>query len=145
MMYSNNKRLKILLVQPAPFEPGRIGLENVIWLAEPVALTSIAAMVTPEHDVRILDMRLEEDTELNRVLLEFRPDIVGTTSMTTDCYQAKAVLEMAKATLGEQVFTIVGGHHPTLSPDDFEDEAVDALCIGEGEETFMELIDHLAA
>jgi radical SAM superfamily enzyme YgiQ (UPF0313 family) len=145
MMNSNKKRLKILLVQPAPFEPGRIGLENVIWLAEPVALTSIAAMVATEHDVRILDMRLEEDTELNHVLLEFRPDIVGTTSMTTDCYQAKAVLEMAKATLGEQVFTIVGGHHPTLSPDDFEDEAVDALCIGEGEETFKDLIDHLAS
>lgn len=140
----NLNSLKILLVQPAPFEPGRIGLENVIWLAEPVALTSIAATVSPEHEVRILDMRLEEDTELNRVLLEFRPDLVGTTSMTTDCYQAKAVLEMAKATIGEHVFTIVGGHHPTLSPQDFEDEAVDAMCIGEGEETFNELIEHLA-
>ncbi|MEK7855196.1 MAG: radical SAM protein, partial [Acidobacteriota bacterium] len=144
-MNPSQKRLKILLVQPAPFEPGRIGLENVIWLSEPVALTSIAGAVSPEHDVRILDMRLEEDTELNRVLLEFRPDLVGTTSMTTDCYQAKAVLEMAKATLGDQVFTIVGGHHPTLSPQDFEDEAVDAMCLGEGEETFRELIDHLAA
>ncbi len=144
-MNPSQKRLKILLVQPAPFEPGRIGLENVIWLSEPVALTSIAGAVLPEHDVRILDMRLEEDTELNRVLLEFRPDLVGTTSMTTDCYQAKAVLEMAKATLGDQVFTIVGGHHPTLSPQDFEDEAVDAMCLGEGEETFRELIDHLAA
>ena len=52
--------MKILLVQPAPFEPGRLGLENVIWLSEPVALTSIAAMV-PDHEVRIMDMRLEED------------------------------------------------------------------------------------
>lgn len=144
-MTPSQKKLKILLVQPAPFEPGRIGLENVIWLSEPVALTSIAGSVGPEHEVRILDMRLEEDTELNHVMLEFRPDIVGTTSMTTDCYQAKAVLEMAKATLGDQVFTIVGGHHPTLSPQDFEDEAIDAMCLGEGEETFQELIDHLAA
>lgn len=143
-MNLQKKRLKILLVQPAPFEPGRIGLENVIWLAEPVALTSIAAMVAPEHEVKILDMRLEEDTALNDILLELRPDVVGTTSMTTDCYQARAVLEMAKATLGEQVFTIVGGHHPTLSPQDFEDEAIDAMCIGEGEETFNDLIDHLA-
>lgn len=144
-MKPSHRKLKILLVQPAPFEPGRIGLENVIWLSEPVALTSIAAAVTPEHEVKILDMRLEEDTELNRTMLEFRPDVVGTTSMTTDCYQAKAVLEMAKATLGDQVFTIVGGHHPTLSPQDFEDDAVDALCLGEGEETFSELIAHLAA
>jgi radical SAM superfamily enzyme YgiQ (UPF0313 family) len=135
--------VRILLVQPAPFEPGRIGLESVFWLSEPVALTSIAAMV-PEHEVRIMDMRIEEDVALNRAMLEFRPDLVGTTSMTTDCYQAKAVLEIAKGTLGEGCFTIVGGHHPTLAPADFEDDAVDAVCLGEGEETFQDLVRHLA-
>ncbi len=134
--------MKILLVQPAPFEPGRLGLENVIWFPEPVALTALAAMV-PEHEVRILDMRLEEDMAFNRMLLEFRPDMVGTTSMTTDCYQARSLLRGAKKTLGDQCFTIVGGHHPTLAPHDFEVDDVDALCIGEGEETFRELIEHL--
>lgn len=136
--------MKVLLVQPAPFEPGRLGLENVVWLSEPVALTSIAAMI-PEHDVRILDMRLEDDMVFNNTLLDFEPDLVGTTSMTTDCYQAKALLQMAKSTLGNGVFTIVGGHHPTLAPEDFYDEVVDAICIGEGEHTFKELINHLAA
>ena len=136
--------MRILLVQPATFEPGRLGLENSLWLSEPVALTSLAAMV-PEHDIRILDMRLEPDVELNRVLQEFRPDLVGTTSMTTDCYQARAVMAIAKGTLGPKVFTIAGGHHPTLSPEAFDDEVVDALCIGEGEETFEELVGHLSA
>lgn len=136
--------MKILLVQPAPFEPGRLGLENVVWLSEPVALTALAAMV-PECELRILDMRLEPDTELNRVLLEFRPDLVGTSSMTTDCYQARAVLELAKSTLGERCFTIVGGQHPTLSPADFQVQGVDAICLGEGEATFQELVRHLAA
>jgi len=135
--------MKILLAQPAPFEPGRLGLENVIWLSEPVALTSLAAMVEDDHEVRILDMRLEQDVEFNRVLRDFQPDLVGTTSMTTDCYQAKALLQIAKSTLGPKVFTIAGGHHPTLAPEDFEDEVVDALCIGEGEYTFSELIEHL--
>lgn len=136
--------MRILLVQPAPFEPGRLGLENIIWMSEPVALAQLAAMV-PEHEVRILDMRLEPDLELNRVLLEFEPDLVGTTSMTTDCYQAKAILEAAKGTLGDRCFTIVGGHHPTLAPESFEEPCVDALCLGEGEETFAELVAHLAA
>ncbi len=134
--------MKVLLVQPAPFEPGRLGLENVIWFPEPVALTQLAAMI-PDHEVRILDMRLEEDVVLNRTLQEFRPDLVGTTSMTTDCYQAMAVLNAAKGTLGDACFTIVGGHHPTLSPAEFEVAETDALCMGEGEETFRELIDHL--
>lgn len=134
--------MKILLVQPAPFEPGRLGLENVIWMSEPVALAQLAAMV-PEHDVRILDMRLEDDLAFNEMLLEFEPDLVGTTSMTTDCYQAKALLEIAKGVLGDGVFTIVGGHHPTLAPQDFEEGCVDAICLGEGEETFLQLIEHL--
>lgn len=135
--------MKILLVQPAPFEPGRLGLENVIWLSEPAALTSLAAMV-PEHEVRILDMRLEEDLAFNEALRDFRPDLVGVTSMTTDCYQAKALLHVAKGMLGERCFTIVGGHHPTLQPESFEDACVNAACIGEGEDTFAELVRHLA-
>ncbi|MDF1666367.1 MAG: cobalamin B12-binding domain-containing protein, partial [Planctomycetota bacterium] len=85
-----------------------------------MALTSLASML-PEHDVRILDMRLEADLVYNEVLCEFEPDFVGTTSMTTDCYQAKALLNVARSTLGPDVFTIVGGHHPTLAPEDFED------------------------
>jgi radical SAM superfamily enzyme YgiQ (UPF0313 family) len=136
--------VRVLLVQPAAFEPGRLGLENSFWLSEPVSLTSLAAMV-PEHEVRILDMRLEPDSELNRVLLEFRPQLVGTTSMTTDCYQAKAVMAIAKGTLGAECFTVVGGHHPTLSPEAFEEEMVDAICLGEGEDTFKELVAHVAA
>jgi len=136
--------VKILLVQPSPFEPGRLGLENVLWLSEPVALTSLAAMV-PEHEVRLLDMRLEPESELNRVLLEFRPDLVGTTAMTTDCYQSKAVLAIAKGTLGAGCFTIVGGHHPTMAAADYEEPDVDAVCVGEGEETFQELVKHLSS
>lgn len=136
--------MKILLAQPAPFEPGRLGLENIIWLSEPVALTSLAAMV-PDHEVRILDMRLEVDLAFNETLREFQPDLVGVTSMTTDCYQAKALLEIAKGTLGERCVTIVGGHHPTLAPESFEDPCVDVMCIGEGEDSFRELITHLDA
>ena len=35
--------MRVLLVMPTPYETGRLGLENVVWLAEPVALTAIAA------------------------------------------------------------------------------------------------------
>ncbi|MBM4014623.1 MAG: radical SAM protein [Planctomycetes bacterium] len=137
--------MKLLLVQPAPFEHGRMGLENALWLSEPVALTSIAAMVKGRHEVRILDMRLEEDGVLARVLADFRPDVVGASCMTTDAYQAQAVCYAAKSILGDAVFTIVGGHHPTLAPEAHDIAAIDAVCIGEGEETFAELCDHLAA
>ena len=35
-----------------------------LWLSEPVALTSIAAMVCDLHEVRVLDLRLEEEGTL---------------------------------------------------------------------------------
>src|SRR5439155_1152436 len=31
----SNSDMRILLVQPAPFEKGRLGLENMIWMSEP--------------------------------------------------------------------------------------------------------------
>lgn len=143
-MNFHKRRLKILVIQPAPFEPNGTGQENVFWPALPVAPASIRAIVACEHQVRTLDMRFEKDAGLKKALLDFRPDVVGTTPLATNCGQVKAVLETAKATLGPAVFTIVGGFHPALSAADFEAAAVDAICLGEGEETFQELIEHLA-
>lgn len=137
--------MRILLVQPAPFEGGRIGLENVLWLSEPAALTAVAAMVEGEHEVRILDMRLEEADVLPKVLTTFRPEMVGVTCMTTDAYQAQAVLHCAKSILGPDVFTVMGGHHPTLCPEEHDLPSIDAIVVGEGEDTFHELTAHLEA
>lgn len=131
--------MRILLVMPTAFEAGRLGLENVVWLSEPVALTAIAAMVTPRHEVKILDMRLETEDVLARELARFRPDVVGTTSMTTDAYQALAALRTARHIM-PHALTVVGGHMPTLSPQVFDHPYVDVVVQGEGEHTFAELI-----
>jgi hopanoid C-3 methylase len=131
--------MRILLVMPTPFENGRLGLENVVWLSEPVALTAVGAAVAEGNEVRILDMRLEEEDALARELASFRPDVVGTTSMTTDAYQAKAVLRVARSICPEAL-TVVGGHHPTLTPEEFDEPYVDVIVQGEGELTFRELI-----
>jgi radical SAM superfamily enzyme YgiQ (UPF0313 family) len=136
--------LRILLVMPTPFENGRLGLENVVWLSEPVGLTSIAASVPRGHEVRVLDLRLEDEGALSRTLAEFSPHLVGTTSMTTDAYQAKAILRMARA-MCPNALTVVGGHHPTLCPEEFEAPFVDVIAQGEGELTFREIVERWSA
>jgi radical SAM superfamily enzyme YgiQ (UPF0313 family) len=141
---STESPLRILLVMPTPFENGRLGLENVIWLSEPVGLTAIAAAVPRCHELRVLDLRLEDEDALGRELAEFRPHLVGTTSMTTDAYQAKAVLRMARS-MCPDALTVVGGHHPTLCPEEFEQPFVDAIVQGEGEHTFQELVSRWGA
>ncbi len=132
--------MKILLVMPTPFEKGRLGLENVIWLSEPVSLTSVGASVSDRHEVRVLDLRLEAEGALIETLLEFEPDVVGTTSMTTDAYQAKAVLRTTR-NVCPNALTVVGGHHPTLTPEEFDDDFIDVVVQGEGELTFRELVE----
>ncbi|MBX3231745.1 MAG: cobalamin-dependent protein [Labilithrix sp.] len=131
--------MRVLLVMPTPFENGRLGLENVVWLSEPVALTAVGTAIQGEHEVRVLDMRLEDEDALVKTLASFRPDVVGTTSMTTDAYQAKAVLRTAK-NVAPDALTVVGGHHPTLSPDEFDLDYVDVIVQGEGEHTLRELM-----
>ena len=131
--------MRILLVMPTPFENGRLGLENVVWLSEPVALTAVGTAVADLAHVEILDLRLEDENALARKLKEFQPHIVGTTSMTTDAYQAKAVLRAARS-ICPSALTIVGGHHPTLSPEEFNVDYIDVIVQGEGETTFREVV-----
>ncbi len=131
--------MRVLLVFPTPFESGRLGLENVVWLSEPVSLTSVGTAIADRHEVKVLDLRLEPEEALAEELLAFRPDVVGTTSMTTDAYQAKAVMRMARAILPE-CLTVIGGHHPTLSPHEFDEPYIDVIVQGEGEITFRELV-----
>ncbi len=135
--------MRILLVQPAPFEERRLGLENTVWRSEPVSLTSIAAMV-PEHEVRILDMRCEKPAVLPEVLSSWKPDVVGTTAMTTDAYQAQAVLRLAKQIVPEAL-TLIGGHHCTLNTASYYVDWVDVVVLGEGELVFKELVERWGA
>jgi len=131
--------MRILLVMPTPVETGRLGLENVVWRSEPVALTAIAGGVSAKHEVHLLDLRLEPEHMLTQLCATLRPHLVGTTSMTTDVYQAKAVLRTARQLLPEAL-TVIGGHHATLMPDEFDEPYIDVIVQGEGELTFAELV-----
>jgi radical SAM superfamily enzyme YgiQ (UPF0313 family) len=130
--------VRILLVQPPP-PPDYIGFRRTA-LPEPLAMESIGAIVRKHHDVRILDMRFED--ALPTTLSEFRPDVVGVTCLTTEVYSAQAVLKEVKA-LRPETFTVAGGLHASLLPQDFQLPYVDAIVIGEGEVTFRQLVEVL--
>lgn len=119
---------------------GPVGF-RVVAMPEPLALEILAATV-PEVEVRIVDLRIE--LGLAAHLEEFAPDVVAVTCLTTEVYAAREVLAAAKAHAGE-IFTVVGGQHATLLPEDFHLPCVDAICLGEGELVFPELIAALAA
>jgi radical SAM superfamily enzyme YgiQ (UPF0313 family) len=129
--------VKILLVEPPPNRYDIVS--GVMGLAEPLALECVASTLF-NHDVRILDMRI--DRSLQRELERFKPDVVGTTSYVTGVYIARDLLREVKKS-NPDIITVIGGHHASLIPGDFFEDFVDAVVIGEGEETFKELTDRL--
>ena len=62
---------------------------------EPLALEYLAAGVSGDHDVRILDMRLDPD--LDSALQNYRPDVVGITSYTVHVNTVKRLFQQIKA------------------------------------------------
>lgn len=129
--------MRILLVQP-DHRPGPIGF-RLAAMSEPLALELLAAMV-PGHEVRILDLRV--DSDLDGTLADFQPELVAVTALTTEVYAAQEVLARVKQ-FSPEVLTVVGGHHATLLPHDFQLPYVDAIGLGEGEFVFPQLVEAL--
>ncbi|MBP8302942.1 MAG: cobalamin-dependent protein [Phycisphaerae bacterium] len=127
--------MQILLVQPDQ-NPGPVSFRAVA-MPEPLALEVLAALV-PDHEVHILDLRVDPD--LDHALALHKPDLVAVTSLTVEVYAARQILQRVKEH-SAHVFTAVGGHHATLLPEDFQLPYVDAICLGEGEFVFPALVD----
>ena len=81
--------MRVLLVEP-PISPYDIPT-GIAVLPEPLALETVAAKICEHHEVRLLDMRLEQN--LDEILAEFKPHVVGTGSVTANLYLGKQVLQ----------------------------------------------------
>ncbi|MEW6116770.1 MAG: radical SAM protein [Nitrospirota bacterium] len=130
--------MKILLVQPAKPERALGGEDFSIF--EPLALEYLAAGVAGDHDVRILDMRLDQD--LDSLLRNYQPDVVGITSYTVHVNTVKRLFQQIKI-FNPDIVTIVGGHHATILPEDFHTPFIDIIVRGEGVIPFREIIVRL--
>jgi radical SAM superfamily enzyme YgiQ (UPF0313 family) len=127
--------MKILLVYPKVNK--KVVLKDELSMHEPLALEYIAAGVMENHDVEILDTRI--DDSLTETLERFGPDIVGTTGYTIHLNNCKQILKTAKD-FNDAILTVIGGHHATVRPEDFADTYIDIVVIGEGVFTFQEIV-----
>ena len=125
--------MRVLFIQPDAHRG--IGFRTAA-LPEPLHLEMVAATV-PEHELRVLDMRL--DKRLDVVLRQFQPEMVAVTALTPEVYAARDILQQVKF-FSPEIFTVVGGHHATLLPQDFFVPQVDAIAIGDAERMFADLV-----
>lgn len=126
--------MRVLLVQPRPNTS--LGYKSIIAV-EPLGLEIVGASLK-DHTVFLLDM--VSGSSITTTVQEFRPEAAGIScSFTTGVYRTLEIAEEIKAA-NKDVFVFVGGHHASLSPEDFHHPSVDAVVVGEGEATVPELI-----
>ena len=136
--------MRILLVKPDARLRTVNGL-HAFTMLEPLELGYLAAAVPPEHDVRILDLRLRYFPRwvLVRVLRRYKPHLVGITGYS---HEASAVRELADTVKRHlpKAQVVVGGHHATVAPEDFNVEAIDAIVRGEGCTPFRDMVETMS-
>ena len=126
--------MKILLIQPPSCDP----MTDQIFLFEPLALEYLGAGLKEDgHEVRLLDARLEPDIEW--VCRRFEPDLVGLTGFTSHVNIVRKIADRLKA-LHPELMVVVGGHHATVRPEDFNEPHIDLVVIGEGVFTLREIV-----
>ena len=127
--------MKILLIEP-PVSPFDVPTK-IFEMPPPYHLEVLAGRLVSNHDVQILDMRIDED--LDTEFFRFKPDLVGCSCVAANCYLVKQVLKKVKE-LSPDIITVIGGHHPSLMPEDCNEAFIDVVVIGEGEETLYEVV-----
>jgi radical SAM superfamily enzyme YgiQ (UPF0313 family) len=132
----NQKR--ILLINPGLPPSGWIALEKL----PPLGLAYLAAVLEKQGvEVQIFDNYLKgkSNQSLVELVVEFDPDIVGISCTTATYLSCLDIAKRIKKRFPQKII-LAGGPHPTLFPEAvLKDGFIDAVVIGEGEETLSEL------
>ena len=111
-----------------------------------VGLAYVISSVEKRHGVKLLDLsfRLKNYQQyIQREIEEYKPDIVAF-SVTSFTFQKSLEIGNFIKNIYPGISFIFGGVHPTLLPEEtIQHPLVDAICIGEGEKSFLEYLDKL--
>jgi len=121
---SANEKLKILFIV------------KTVDFIEPFGMMSISAVAKSFGHETYLGVMTREN--ILKKIAKIGPDIVAYSSCTGE---HKYYMEINKQIKKKyNVFTIMGGSHPTFYPECIKDGDLDAICIGEGECAFGEFL-----
>ncbi len=141
--------MNILFIHPPQFNLANMPGPEMVFKSSyysPIGVLYIATytQAKTEHNVRVFDYEhgYEKYDDIVPLLEEFKPDIVGITGYTFVFYDTLQVCKTVKKVLPNTPI-IMGGPHVEAYPEDtFVHPEVDILVKGEGEETFIDLLNH---
>lgn len=134
--------MKILLIN-APHDPPRSQKFRTPETL-PLGLPYLAGYIhekEPSLKILVIDGVQEGISRSLKKIRKFAPDLIGISFNTTQAFGAYNLMESIRQILPRTPI-IVGGAHPTALPEDpIKNSYADISIPGEGEKTFMELID----
>jgi radical SAM superfamily enzyme YgiQ (UPF0313 family) len=123
--------MKILLIYP------RWNYPTFGQLQEPLGIMCIgASLKAAGHDVRILDLAVDEIEALDRDVEHV--DLIGMSSSTALYGRACLVLDRIRERRPD-LPVVIGGPHATVLPEETLARGFDAVAVGEGEHTSVDL------
>jgi radical SAM superfamily enzyme YgiQ (UPF0313 family) len=121
--------MKVTLIEPAMIKNNDFS-EKPSWQLTPLTLATLAGITPPEVEVEALDDRIEE------INYDTPRDLVGISVKT---FTARRAYQIAAEFRRRGVPVILGGHHPTLLPEEALQHA-DSVLVGEAECIWAEAI-----
>lgn len=138
--------MKILFI-----EAGATALERFVYQCSPplglMYLASYLREKRPHHTLSLFDMMAARAApeSVDEWLKSFSPGLVAIHAMSFHASCMHAVAARVKA-WNKECVVAVGGPHPSAAPDlVISDSNVDVAGVGEGEETFLEIMDRVEA
>jgi len=129
--------MRILLVDPHFVSEHDHSLEMVSGKLPSLGILTIASLLRKNHEVTILDCQFHSADSARREIAHARVDLIAISATTPWRAAAFSLAREAKAT-GSIV--VMGGHHASIAPEDcLRAGGVDAVVLGESEETFPAL------
>lgn len=137
--------MKILLINP-PITSVNPVISSLFFNSPPLGILYIAAVLEKNKiDVRVIDAALEslQIRDLIDRILSYNPDVVGISSTT---FSFSSSVELAKhiKAVKYSIKIVIGGSHISAVPEDvLANKCFDFGVIGEGEFTFLELVQNI--
>ncbi len=108
---------------------------------DPIGIMILSALAKSRGHKTCLGILSRED--ILKKIRDLEIDLVAYSASTGEHKYYFALNDKIKSNFKE-VFTIMGGPHTTFYPECIEKSSLDAICIGEGDEAFLELLDCLS-
>jgi anaerobic magnesium-protoporphyrin IX monomethyl ester cyclase len=117
-------------------------------LIPPLGLLYLSSYIRRHgYDPHVIDLKVErlDDAALVSRLRTVNPEVIGIGAFTADMHSLHPTARLLKRAFPSAPL-VVGGPHPSTDPDDVvANEAIDCAVLGEGEATFLDLLNTLGA